>query len=166
MEGHGYQWISHKMNIRHPGQLKNWSYQLNSTANLAHSPRNLAKWAELGVLFSWKLQNGSQDFGFFNCHGCQTFILYESYCYPSPQISWHNNSFQGSVPFFGPDQITLVLVQIYFGSNRHNFISLLWGLSQYRNHKLNQPQKVESDDSRVFLQQQIWILKKFVRKTQ
>ena len=29
-----------------------WSYQLNSTANLAHLPRNWAKWAELAVLFS------------------------------------------------------------------------------------------------------------------
>jgi hypothetical protein len=50
------------MNIWHPGQLKKlkswgpfWSYQLNSTANLAHLPRNRAKWAELAVLFSWIL---------------------------------------------------------------------------------------------------------------
>jgi hypothetical protein len=56
----GMQWISHKMNIRHPGQLKKlkswwpfWSYQLNSTANLAHLPRNRAKSAESAVLFSW-----------------------------------------------------------------------------------------------------------------
>ena len=48
------------MNIRHPGQLKKlkswglfWRYQLNNTANLAHLPRNRAKWAELVVLFSW-----------------------------------------------------------------------------------------------------------------
>jgi hypothetical protein len=48
------------MNIRQPGQLKKpkswgwfWSYQQNSTANLAHLPRNWAKWAELAVLFSW-----------------------------------------------------------------------------------------------------------------
>ena len=58
--GHGLQWISHKLNIRHTGQMKKskswgpfWSYKLNSTANLAHLPRNLAKWAELAVLFSW-----------------------------------------------------------------------------------------------------------------
>ena len=43
-----------------PGQLKKlkswglfWSYQLNSTANLVHLPRNRAKWAELALLFSW-----------------------------------------------------------------------------------------------------------------
>ena len=50
--GHRLQWISHKMNIRHPGgQWKKfeslglfWSYQPNSTANLAHLPRNRAKW--------------------------------------------------------------------------------------------------------------------------
>jgi hypothetical protein len=69
------------MNNRHPWQLKKskswgpfWSYQLNSTANLAYSPRKWAKWAELAVLFSWQLQNGPQDFDFFNCHGCRLFI--------------------------------------------------------------------------------------------
>jgi len=30
-----------------------WSYQLNSTANSAHSARFLGKWAKLAVLFSW-----------------------------------------------------------------------------------------------------------------
>ena len=74
-----------------------WSYQLNSTANSAHLPRKWAKWAELAVLFSWYFQNGRQDFEFFNCHGCQTFILYEIYCYRSPPKSWHNNSFLGSL---------------------------------------------------------------------
>ena len=60
-----------------------WSYQLNSTPNLAHLPRNWAKWvkwAELAVLFSCWLQNGSLDFDFFNCHGCQTFIMYKIHC--------------------------------------------------------------------------------------
>ena len=42
-----------------------WSYQLNSTTNSAHLPRKWAKWAELAVLFSWYLQNGLQDFDFF-----------------------------------------------------------------------------------------------------
>ena len=49
--GHRYHWISHKMNIRHPGQLKKWkswgpfwSYQLNITANPAHLPQNWANW--------------------------------------------------------------------------------------------------------------------------
>ena len=47
MRGHGFQWISNKINIPHPGQLKKWkswepfwSYQLNSTANLAHLPQD------------------------------------------------------------------------------------------------------------------------------
>ena len=52
-----------------------WSYQLNSTANSAYSPQKWAKWAELAVLFSWQLQNGPQDFDFFNGHGCRLFIL-------------------------------------------------------------------------------------------
>ena len=34
---------------------------------------------------------------FFNCSGCQTFILYEIYCHLSPPKSWHNKSFLGSV---------------------------------------------------------------------
>ena len=90
MRGHRQQWISNKMNIRHPGQLKKskscgpfWSYQLNSTANSAHSPQ---KWAKLAVLFSWQLQNGPQDFDFFNCHGCRLFILCEIHCYLCPRI--------------------------------------------------------------------------------
>ena len=40
-----------------------------------------------------------QDFVFFNCHGCQTFIFYEIHCYLSPTKSWHSNSFLGSVKF-------------------------------------------------------------------
>ena len=43
MWGHKQQWISHKMNNGHPWQLKKskswgpfWSYQLNSTADLAN----------------------------------------------------------------------------------------------------------------------------------
>ena len=58
--GHRLQWISNKMNIRHPGQLKKskswgpfWSYQLNSTANLANLAQFWGKWAGLAVLFSW-----------------------------------------------------------------------------------------------------------------
>ena len=51
MRGHGSQWISHKINIWHLGQLKKWkswepfsSYQLNSTANPAQLPQNWAKY--------------------------------------------------------------------------------------------------------------------------
>ena len=59
MWGHRWRWISHKMNIRYPGQLKKWkswgpfwSYQLNSTANPAHLPQEWAKWTKLAVLFT------------------------------------------------------------------------------------------------------------------
>ena len=76
--GHIQQCISAMMKVWHPWQLKRqntgegfWSYQLNSTANPAHLPR---KWAKLAVLFSWQLQNGPQDFDFFNCHGRRLFI--------------------------------------------------------------------------------------------
>ena len=58
--------------IWHPWELKKskswepfWSYQLNSTANPAHLPQKWAKLAKSAVLFSWWLQNGSQDFDFF-----------------------------------------------------------------------------------------------------
>ena len=75
------QWISAKMKVWHLWQLKNsksWgpisSYQLISTANSAHLPQVVAKWAELAVLFSWQLQNGPQDFDFFNYHRCRLLI--------------------------------------------------------------------------------------------
>ena len=94
MRGHGSQWFSHKMNNRHPLQLKkskSWepfgSYQLNSTANPAHLPLNWARLAKQAVLFSWQLQKGSQDFDCFNCHGCRIFILCEIHCYFCPHIS-------------------------------------------------------------------------------
>ena len=89
------QLISAKMKVWHPWQLKKskswgpfWSYQLNSTANSAPWPILLGKWAGLAVLFSWQLQNGPQDFYFFDCHGCQTFILAEM-----PAFFMRNNSF-------------------------------------------------------------------------
>ena len=92
------------MNNRHPWPLKKskswgpfWSYQLNSTANLAHLAHFLGKWAGLAVLFSWYLQNGPQDFVFFNCQGCQTFLLAEIHCYLSALKSWHNNLFLSGV---------------------------------------------------------------------
>ena len=69
----------------------NFGYQLKSTANSAHFALFLGKWAKLAVPFSWWLQNGPQDFNFFNCPWCRIFILCEI-----PK-SWHNNSFLGSV---------------------------------------------------------------------
>ena len=42
-----------------------WSYQLDSNANPAHLPQNWAKLAKSAILFSWQLQNGSQNFDFF-----------------------------------------------------------------------------------------------------
>ena len=60
--------------------------ELNSTANSAHLAQFLGKWAGLAVLFSWWLQNGPQDFNFFNGHGCQTFILAEIHCYLGARI--------------------------------------------------------------------------------
>ena len=51
MWGHKKQWISHIMNYRHPLQLKKskfwelfWSYQLNSTVNLANLPQIGPNW--------------------------------------------------------------------------------------------------------------------------
>ena len=49
-----------KINNRHPWQFRKskswgpfWSYQLNSTSNLAHLAHFLGKWAGLAVMFSW-----------------------------------------------------------------------------------------------------------------
>ena len=87
------QWISAKIKVWHPWQLKkskSWgplrSYQLNSSANSANLPQKWAKWAKLAVLISWQLQNGPQDFGFLNWHGCQTLILAEIHCYLSTRV--------------------------------------------------------------------------------
>ena len=51
-----------------------WSYQLNSPAKPAHLPQFCGEWAGLAGLLIWHLQNGSQDFDFFNC------ILSHIYC--------------------------------------------------------------------------------------
>ena len=63
------------MNNRHPWQLKKskswgpfWSYQLNSTANLANLAKFWGKWA-----------------------GCRIFILSEIRCYLRPHIFGDNN---------------------------------------------------------------------------
>ena len=79
----------------HPWQLKKskswelfWSYQLDSTADLANLAKFWGKRAELAVLLSWLLQNDSQDFHFFDCPGCWIFILCEIHCYLCPHIFW------------------------------------------------------------------------------
>ena len=74
-----------------------WSYRLNSTANSAHLR---VKWAELALLSSWSLQNGPQDFDFFNC------TMVADYSFDMKNIDvWaptffkHNNSFIATVSF-------------------------------------------------------------------
>ena len=42
----------------------------------------------IGGIFSWQLQNGSQDFDFFNRHGCRLLISCEIHCYFCPYIFW------------------------------------------------------------------------------
>ena len=63
-----------------------WSYQLNTTADLANLAQFWVEWAGLEELFSWELQNGSMDFQFFICPGCRIFILCEIHCYFCPHI--------------------------------------------------------------------------------
>ena len=67
MRGHGSQWFSHKMNKRHPLQLKksiSWepfgSYQLNSTANPAHLPQNWPNFEVNGLDWQCCLAGSSQ----------------------------------------------------------------------------------------------------------
>ena len=64
-----------------------WSYQLNSTANPAHLPRKLTKWAIMAVLLAPKRPPG---FWFFQLPwaGCRIFILCEIHCYFCPHIFW------------------------------------------------------------------------------
>ena len=54
MRGHGSQWISNKINIRHLGQLK------NSTANPAHLPQNWAYFEVNGLDWRCCLAGNSQ----------------------------------------------------------------------------------------------------------
>ena len=58
-----------------------------NSANLAHLLKKWAKWAELAVL-----QNGPQDFDFFNCHGCRLFISCEKHCDLGAAFYKHINS--------------------------------------------------------------------------
>ena len=75
-------------------------YQLNSTANSAHSARFFGERAKLAVQFSsWQLRNRPQYFNFFNCPGCPILILCEIHCYICPPKNWHNDSFLGSVVY-------------------------------------------------------------------
>ena len=55
-----------------------WSYQLNITADLANLAQFRGKWAEMAVLFSWWLQNGSQDFLFSIVLGAEYFSYVKS----------------------------------------------------------------------------------------
>ena len=47
------------------------------------------------VLLSCLLQNGPQDFDFFSCHGCQTFVLVKICCYLTALKSWHDLFLRG-----------------------------------------------------------------------
>ena len=67
MRGHRSQWISNKIKIWHPGQLKkskSWepfgSYQLNSTANPAHLPQSWANFEVNGLDWLCCLTGSSQ----------------------------------------------------------------------------------------------------------
>jgi hypothetical protein len=74
-----------------------WSSQLNSTANSAYSPQKWAKWAELVVLFSWYLQNGTKNFDFSIIMGPDYSIDLISINIYVPQFIGHNKNFLGSV---------------------------------------------------------------------
>ena len=63
-----------------------------------------AKMGQMGWIGSaaWLVApNSHKDFNFFNCYGCQTFILAEIHCYISALKSWHNNLFKCGVVELG-----------------------------------------------------------------
>ena len=72
-----------------------WSYQLN--CQFGPFTKKSGKMGWIGSAVQLVAPKRPLGFWFFNCHGCQTFILYEIHCYLSPPKSWHNNSFLGSV---------------------------------------------------------------------
>ena len=71
---------------------------------------------------------------FFNCYGCQTFILYEIHCFLSPPKSWNNNSFQGSVEaqlFVAKKKsITCTIVEHHWLDNLNHSV-------EYLDHSMN-----------------------------
>ena len=90
-----YQCFSHQMNNRHPWQLKKskswgpfWSYQLNSTGNLAHLAHFLGKWAGLAVLF--------------NCvaNAYAVWPLYDVKCLCSRRWDWGREALPTSISIF------------------------------------------------------------------
>ena len=82
-----------------------WSYQLNSTANLANLAQFWGKWAGLAVLFSWQLQNGPHDLDFFSIAMSADYsielISIQAY---APQFNGHNKIFLGSVFYVVQDK--------------------------------------------------------------
>ena len=80
------------MKVWHPWQLKIskswgpfWSYQLNSTANLAHLPRNRAKWAELAVLVAGSSKTAPKILIFSTAMGAEYSFYMKSIATYAPQ---------------------------------------------------------------------------------
>ena len=120
---------------------------LGAVLELQAKPQNWAKLAKSAVLFSQLLQNGSQDFYFFNCLGCRIFILCEIHCYLCPHIFW--------VYYFSLSQcVVLVLLSIFFPIFqqtlfRFRFLIQIWLLFGDFNIKLSTFQPF----SNIFLDQ-------------
>ena len=75
-----------------------------------------SKMGQMGWIGS-AVQNGTQDFEFFNCHGCITFILAEIHCYLSALKIWHNNLFLSGVGSIYFRQLSFFAIQVLLYKN-------------------------------------------------
>ena len=96
MRGHRQQWISHKMNNRHPWQLKkskSWgpflSYQLSSTANLANFEVNGLDW-QCSLAGSSKMAPRILIFSIAMVANYSFYV--KSIATYAPAFFWYNNS--------------------------------------------------------------------------
>ena len=98
-------WMSAKMKVSHPQQLKKskswgpfWSYQLNSSANSAHLVHVRGKQAGLEVLSSWQLQSGPQNFDSFSiAMGANYSFEVKNFEIRVPAFFKHNSSIMTTV---------------------------------------------------------------------
>ena len=102
MRGHGSQWISYKINIRHPLQLKkskSWepfrSYQLNSTANPAHLPQNWAKY----LFYMKSIETHARAFLAFIILPIGTVSNKARHNLMDAKSRWHSDRLDGAVSF-------------------------------------------------------------------
>ena len=92
------------------------------------------------VLLCHQLQNGSQDFDFFNCYGCRLFIWAEFHLDLSLHIFWTTNLFLGSMSYFIRKYSNLLRNDHFIKAKsdtvliKKNIFSSSWGYRWFQTH--------------------------------